>query len=196
MRLRRRSIVAPSSPCLFAPAPVCNAEAVCRLSSLSRARSASIMSSHATRLPGAVTRNSGAASTAQASDAQEAKIARFSLSVRSGSRTTSIGCANALAGCKRVSRSKTLFLLSLFPSWLFLHAFGEAVRQADHLNPFMALDRCYATLECSMVRTLSPFPTALPVSISIRRGFIASGSSRSSSICSKPSSSEAPFTTT
>ena len=79
------------------------------MSSLSRARSASIMSSHATRLPGAVTRNSGAASTAQASDAQEAKIARFSLSVRSGSRTTSIGCANALAGCKRVSRLKTSF---------------------------------------------------------------------------------------
>jgi hypothetical protein len=51
----------------------------------------------------------------------------------------------------------------LFPSWLSLHALGEAVRQPDHLNPFMALDRCYATLECSMVRTLSPLPTALLV---------------------------------
>ena len=59
------------------------------------------------------------------------------------------------------------------------------VKKPLHEVPPQPIDgrrRFYATLECSMVQTLSPLPTALPVSISMRRGFIASGSSRSSSI--------------
>jgi hypothetical protein len=75
-------------------------------SPLSSILSASIISSQRTTLPAVLMRNSGAASTAQASDAQDARIARFSLSVRSLSRTTSIGCAKACAGYKSASRSK------------------------------------------------------------------------------------------
>ena len=48
--------------------------------------------------PLAAGRNAGAASIAQASDAHEAKMARFSLRVRSGSFTTSEGWLNAWAG--------------------------------------------------------------------------------------------------
>jgi GTP cyclohydrolase II len=50
--------------------------------------------------PGA-RRRCGAASGAQASDAHEARMARFSLSVRSGSLTTCDGCSNAWAGCNK-----------------------------------------------------------------------------------------------
>ena len=52
-------------------------------------------------------RKAGAASIAHASDAQEARIARFSLRVRSGSLTTSRGCSNAPAGCRRSSSSRS-----------------------------------------------------------------------------------------
>jgi hypothetical protein len=58
--------------------------------------------------PLVVRRNAGADSTAQASDAQDARIARFSFSVRSGSLTTSEGCAKACAGCSSAFRSKSL----------------------------------------------------------------------------------------
>src|SRR4029079_10978322 len=52
-------------------------------------------------------RRSGAASTAQASDAQEARIARFSCVVISGSATTSMGVRKDPAGWRRQSRSKS-----------------------------------------------------------------------------------------
>jgi len=52
-------------------------------------------------------RRSGAASTAQASDAQDARIARFSCVVISGSLTTSMGTRKAPAGWRRRSRSKS-----------------------------------------------------------------------------------------
>jgi hypothetical protein len=55
--------------------------------------------------PGAQ-RKAGTASTAQESDAQAARIARFSDNVRSGSLTTSIGSAKACAGCSSAVRSK------------------------------------------------------------------------------------------
>ena len=42
-------------------------------------------------------RNAGTDSIAQASDAHDARIARFSFSVRSGSLTTCEGCENACA---------------------------------------------------------------------------------------------------
>src|SRR6476659_11103170 len=52
-------------------------------------------------------RRSGEASTAQASDAQEARIARFSWTVISGSLTTSMGVRKAPAGWRRRSRLKS-----------------------------------------------------------------------------------------
>ena len=77
-------------------------------SCMSSARSASSIPSTATarQAPGAH-RRVGAASTAQASEAQEARTARFSLIVRSGSWTTSRGCAYACAGCSRLLRSSS-----------------------------------------------------------------------------------------
>lgn len=50
-------------------------------------------------------RNAGAASIALASEAHDARIARFSLSVRSASSTTLRGCSKARAGCNKWSRS-------------------------------------------------------------------------------------------
>ena len=71
---------------------------------LSSVRNAFIISSNRTGGPLGFKRRLGAASTAQASDAQDARMARFSLSVRSGSLTTSDGCPNARAGCKSCRR--------------------------------------------------------------------------------------------
>src|SRR5882757_3117152 len=50
-------------------------------------------------------RNSGKSSTAQASDAQEERIARFSYRVRSASLTTSMGWLNARDGRSNASIS-------------------------------------------------------------------------------------------
>src|ERR1043166_1487387 len=52
-------------------------------------------------------RRAGAASTAQASDAQEARIARLSWTVISGSLTTSMGFRKAPAGWRRWTSSKS-----------------------------------------------------------------------------------------
>ena len=81
----------------------------------SRARSASMTSSNATDPPPLMgaQRNAGTDSIAQASDAHDARIARYSFSVKSGSLTTSAGCENACAGCSRSLRSK---VSSLFRS--------------------------------------------------------------------------------
>ena len=80
----------------------------CSKAALSREHKASRMSSTGTgrEQPGGL-RKAGAASIAHASDAQEARIARFSLRVRSGSLTTSRGCSNAPAGCRRSSSSRS-----------------------------------------------------------------------------------------
>src|SRR4029079_2417653 len=51
-------------------------------------------------------RRAGEASTAQASDAQESRIARLSWTVISGSLTTSMGVRKAPAGWRRRFRSK------------------------------------------------------------------------------------------
>lgn len=79
-----------------------------RRAALSREHRASRMSSTGIgrEQPGGL-RKAGAASIAHASDAHEARIARFSLRVRSGSLTTSRGCENAPAGCKRSSSSRS-----------------------------------------------------------------------------------------
>ena len=135
---RQRGLRMPSRPAPFSPALVYNAEAVFRsFPFLSSVRRASMMSSQRTTFPEVSTRKSGAASIAQASDAHEAKMARFSFRVRSGSRTTSIGCANALAGCKRESRSK----ISSFFFSSFLHGHSSIPEgggpTTDHLNRLM-----------------------------------------------------------
>jgi hypothetical protein len=79
----------------------------CCRASLSSARSASITSSNRTGLllPGA-RRKLGAASIAHASEAHDARIARFSFRVRLGSLTTCDGCSKACAGCKMLSGSR------------------------------------------------------------------------------------------
>ena len=72
--------------------------------SRSSAHKASNISSTVTVRPlSGARRSAGAASTAQASDAQDDRIARFSASVRSRSSTTSCGCAKSPAGCIRSS---------------------------------------------------------------------------------------------
>jgi hypothetical protein len=70
---------------------------------LSRLRSASTMLSNPTGCfaPGG-SRRAGCDSTAQASDAQDDRIARFSSVVRSGSLTTSCGWSNSGPGAQRV----------------------------------------------------------------------------------------------
>ncbi len=65
---------------------------------LSSVLNASMMSSNRTGAPCDGARSSCAASIAQASDAHDARIARFSLRVRSGSSITSEGCPKAFAG--------------------------------------------------------------------------------------------------
>ena len=74
-----------------------------RVARRSSSLSASMMSSQVAALPSAVRRSAGFAVAAQASEAQDASMARFSFSVRSGSSTTSKGWANARAGCRRSS---------------------------------------------------------------------------------------------
>ena len=75
---------------------------VAPLTSLSSARNASIISSNRTTRPAGATRKSGAASTAQASEAHEARIARFSLTVRSGSSRTAAGDFERLRRMKQI----------------------------------------------------------------------------------------------
>jgi hypothetical protein len=53
-------------------------------------------------------RNAGHEAIAEASEAQEARIARFSASVRSGCDTTSLGCSKTVPGCSSAWKSKTL----------------------------------------------------------------------------------------
>src|SRR3989440_7764379 len=74
----------------------------------SRLRSASMISSNMTaaRAPGGW-RRPGADATAQASDAQDERMARFSWRVRSGSFTTSRGWSKADAGCSNALRSRS-----------------------------------------------------------------------------------------
>ena len=81
--------------------------AACSKAALSRQHRASRMSSTGTgrEQPGGL-RKAGAP-IAHASDAHEARIARFSLRVRSGSLTTSRGRENAPAGCRRSSSSRS-----------------------------------------------------------------------------------------
>src|SRR5579863_1788958 len=89
-----------------------------------------MMSSKRTGEPCGPVRRLGAASIAQASEAQEARIARFSLSVRSGSSTTSDGCPKAFAGCKSSSRLK---LSSLLAAMSFLPS-TDHQRRANSLD--------------------------------------------------------------
>src|SRR4029079_10919528 len=53
-------------------------------------------------------RSAGQEAIAEASEAQEARIARFSPSVRSGCETTSLGCSKTVPGCSSAWKSKTL----------------------------------------------------------------------------------------
>ena len=74
-----------------------------------RLRSASTISSNPTgRFAPGGSRAAGCDSTAQASDAQDDRIARFSSVVRSGSLTTSCGWLKADAGWKSFSRSGSI----------------------------------------------------------------------------------------
>jgi len=52
--------------------------------------------------------NAGHEAIAEASEAQEARIARFSASVRSGCDTTSLGCSKTVPGCSSAWKSNTL----------------------------------------------------------------------------------------
>ena len=45
-------------------------------------------------------RSAGHEAIAEASEAQEARIARFSASVRHGCATTSLGCSKTVPGCR------------------------------------------------------------------------------------------------
>jgi hypothetical protein len=65
-----------------------------------------MISSNRTGGPCLLEQRSGAASIAQASDAHDARMARFSLIVRSGSLITSDGWPKARSGCKSSSGSK------------------------------------------------------------------------------------------
>jgi hypothetical protein len=53
-------------------------------------------------------RKEGQGAIADASDAQEARIARFSAVVRPAWHKTSLGCPNTVLGCKSALRSNTL----------------------------------------------------------------------------------------
>lgn len=104
-------------------------------------------------LPAGAIRSAGADSTAPASDAHEARIARFSFRVRSGSRNTSVGCANAPAGCssacgsKSVSETRSGFCLSallkriVMTVLLNVHQGGSPRRAAHEPPPNQATDR-------------------------------------------------------
>jgi hypothetical protein len=72
-------------------------------------------SSNAIGLPPLVgaRRNAGTDSTAQASDAHDAKIARFSFSVRSGSLTTSHGVRKRLRGLKQIIEVEGVLVVPL-----------------------------------------------------------------------------------
>src|SRR6187551_501847 len=98
-------------------------------------------------------RRSGAASTAQASDAQEARIARFSCVVISGSLTTSMGVRKAPAGWRRRFRSKSfrssVCMATSFEKRHGSKMGGEAPQQAQigHLSAdrFSELDFSFKT---------------------------------------------------
>ena len=53
-------------------------------------------------------RSAGHEAIAEASDAQDARIARFSASDRDGCATTSLGCSKTVPGCSSALKSKTL----------------------------------------------------------------------------------------
>src|ERR1044071_5852568 len=72
-----------------------------------------MISSYLTVWPGEGSRSSGEASTAQAAEAHEARMARFSASVMSESPTTCAGLANALAGCKNWSSVNSFLVPSV-----------------------------------------------------------------------------------
>ena len=79
-------------------------------------------SSNATGLPPLVgaRRNAGTDSTAQASDAHDAKIARFSFSVRSGSLTTSHGVRKRLRGLKQIIEVEGVLVVPIEVSTIYL----------------------------------------------------------------------------
>ena len=58
-------------------------------------------------------RNAGMDSIAQASDAHDARMARFSFSVRSGSLTTSAGCEKRPCGVKQITEVEGISIVRL-----------------------------------------------------------------------------------
>jgi hypothetical protein len=133
-------------------------------------------------------RSAGHEAIADASEAQDARIARFSTNVRHGCATTSLGCSKTVPGCRSAWKSKTLcrgcrphvFLRSKMIGTTAAH-FGHGCRGTV----------TQATLASSLCRLSGVAPL-----MAICRGFMASGISRTSSILSRPLSNVAPLTWT
>src|SRR4051794_4918250 len=79
-------------------------------------------------------RNAGHEAIAEASEAQEARIARFSASVGSGCETTSLGCSKTVPGCSSAWKSKTLSWVAVVGR-MFSSILDEYERQPDTTRP-------------------------------------------------------------
>src|ERR1043165_7148939 len=67
-------------------------------------------------------RSAGQDAIADASEAQEARIARFSANVRSGCATTSLGCSKTVAGCNSAWKSNILSLTAVVGRMVILRS--------------------------------------------------------------------------
>src|SRR4051795_9157056 len=100
-------------------------------------------------------RNSGKSSTAQASDAQDDRIARFWYRVRSVSLTTSMGWLNARAGCSSASISPAdVRAIDIVPSMLVRGRFEQEAEppHTRFLGRVERFRRLGAAADCNLPR--------------------------------------------
>ena len=134
-------------------------------------------------------RSAGQEAIAEASEAQEARIARFSASVRDGCDHHVLGVLEDGAGVKERLKVENVVVGGGRRPHGFLRsktsrAAARSPGRRDSAFAQAALDSIWCTLAC-----------AAPL-MAIRRGFMASGISRTSSIFSRPLSKDASLTWT
>jgi hypothetical protein len=133
-------------------------------------------------------RSAGQDAIADASDAHEAKMARFSETDSERCVRTSLGWSKIVPGCSSAVMSKTLFSKAVVGR--MVSSIPKTNSDAARLTTRGQLPMVQAAM-ASIWWTFSAVDAPL---MAIRRGFMASGISRTSSILSKPLSKVAPFT--